>query len=491
MSNDGQAGRMTTKIRAFMNLAKNRGLTAALREWSVRISLRRSRDDDRSATFQALSRRDPRLDHDHYSASGVASSAVQVHGCPWDFNLSSVVRCGSAVQKSSRYRLAARSDYQTLDRMMLSEAGDEPSELFAHKTATNVLRDLIFALGFTMVHGNRSSLFQDYITILVEGSALTSGSALVLNLTAGFNSLYNEGLQLANFFIQPTQNPIYWLPGLSIEISYRAKTINDYSGYFAFALHRKPSNPGFDRSDVRYCLLLWIAVGVYNRRIPVARGLRSGVLWTDSCSWPPVIKLGLTDAPVPIFNADSLFRFFDMNPAHKSPMSKVTGRVDLLQCILKTALLIVWAATDNMLIKIGAAFFVPTTMIAATLFYFPYYSLRLNQIVSFLSEVPAPYFKLRAALYGGAAGAGLIASIWAVNYSYTGTFGSSDIVIIMGVAYIVFSVGCYWSCGHVYRRIQASVELALGALNSDLRNPEADLIFIFWPHVEIAARLTT
>ncbi|RKO94184.1 hypothetical protein BDK51DRAFT_29794 [Blyttiomyces helicus] len=371
--------------------------------------------------------------------------------------------------------MAAHKDYD----------GDEPTMKIIHRSALNHIKDLLFPVLFLMVHGNDSSLFVAYIAMLVEG------------------------VQLAGFLVRKTTVPIYNLPYLNFAIRYDSMTVDGFTGlfvtstvaiwlmianlgYVAWGAHRKHHNAVWPirtlrlfssvLSTVLYITVLEVLVFAVVCKGTITDPLPSDLLVDISCissARLPITIIGNATLIIFIPLCCSLTAvYFDINPILKAPMNKAHGRVDLIQCALRTALIIIWAGSsdDNYILRYGATFAVPSVIVIATWAYFPHYALKLNQ--------------MRAALHGGAGAAGAIAFLWALVYYKTGIVGSNAVIVIMFVAYLVSAVCVYIATGVIYRKIHSSVDRQMEKLlNGSLEATE--VVFDNWTNVEIAARIAT
>ncbi|RKO94662.1 hypothetical protein BDK51DRAFT_31742 [Blyttiomyces helicus] len=351
---------------------------------------------------------------------------------------------------------------------------DEPIVSSFHQSAASHIKDLLFAVLFYMVHGNDSNAVVEYLTMIIEG------------------------MQLAAFFIRSTTEPIYILPNFSMDIKYNEMTINQFAvffgastaaiwlmiinlGYVAWGVERKRHNSVWPirtlrlfssvLSTVLYITVLEILVFAVacrgNITQPTPTDLLADISCLSSARMPITIIAGVTLVFFVPMCCGLTAVYFDINPILKAPMNKVHGRVDLLQCMLRTALIFVWGSTSDgsYILRYGATFAAPTAIVIATWTYFPHYALRLNQ--------------MRAALHGGAAIAGAIAFVWAFIYHKTGIVGSNAVIITMTVAYLVSAVLTYIA---TVRQMDRLVNGGLG---------ETEFIFDSWMHVEIAARMVT
>ncbi|RKO93537.1 hypothetical protein BDK51DRAFT_30004 [Blyttiomyces helicus] len=363
--------------------------------------------------------------------------------------------------------------------------GEEPTMKIIHKSALNGIKDLLFPVLFLMVHGNDSNLFVAYIAMLIEG------------------------IQLAAFLIRKTTVPIYNLPDFDFDLSYDSMTVDGFTGlfvastvaiwlmivnlgYVAWGAHRKHHNAVWPirtlrlfssvLSTVMYITVLEVLVFAVVCKGSITDPTPSDLLVEISCNATLIVFIPLCCGLSAVY--------YDINPILKAPMNKAHGRVDLIQCALRTALIIIWAGSsdDDYILRYGATFAVPSAIVIATWAYFPHYALKLNQ--------------MRTALHGGAGTAGAIAFLWALIYNKTGIVGSNAVMITMLVAYLVSAVCTYivtdarvtsnpsTQKGVIYRRIHTSVGRQMERLMNGTLG-ETEIVFDNWQHVEIAARMAT
>ncbi|KAI8616316.1 hypothetical protein BC830DRAFT_212137 [Chytriomyces sp. MP71] len=130
---------------------------------------------------------------------------------------------------------------------------------------------------------------------------------------------------------------------------------------------------------------------------------------------------------------------------------------------------------------------VALTMYCVVLYYFPFYNPIINQ--------------MRAGFFASTAGVGIVSLVACITYSVTGNTQGEYVMIVMISALILFFGVGFWFAGYVLTRIQARARAYLDEYR-DPKNPRRMLIpmptnakepivFLLWPHVEIAARFIT
>ncbi|RKO89505.1 hypothetical protein BDK51DRAFT_43565 [Blyttiomyces helicus] len=367
---------------------------------------------------------------------------------------------------------------------MASHAGseyDDGEHIPLHKSQVAVIRDILFAAIFTLTKDSRTSLLLDNVWVALEA------------------------VQLVGFYIRPLGVPVYEDAGFRLDVGVMDWGLDDFTSYFSATT-----------AAIWFVMMsiAWVCMGAYGSIMDPGPADTTGNISCLSSQALPLTVVGLATMSlfVPLSLGISLL-CIDINPILKDPLSKVHGRVGMLECALKTTLVIVWAVLPGQyLITLAVAFAVPLISLLAIWLYFPHYSLRLNQ--------------MRAAMYGGASAAGAISLLSAVAYNFSQQTGSVAIVISMGVAFVVFGVLVFYLTGGssqmrdgvgsrsekgsstprarllrhfpkfvplqriIYRYIQHSTTGKLQALvNGTL--PDSEVVFTYWPHVEITARITT
>ncbi|KAJ3329460.1 hypothetical protein HDU76_007859 [Blyttiomyces sp. JEL0837] len=158
---------------------------------------------------------------------------------------------------------------------------------------------------------------------------------------------------------------------------------------------------------------------------------------------------------------------------------KVHGRLELNYLVLKTVLIVVFKFWDESfyLAKVFSALAVCVILTFLALFYLPYYNPALNS--------------LRIGLFSAATSVGVVSVTSSVIYAITGAErGIETFICMIILPFVGFAVGTIGTA-KLLKYIQTNTVARLTEQEKRINDSEEYLVFLFWPHVEIAARLIT
>ncbi|KAJ3413870.1 hypothetical protein HDV05_007391 [Chytridiales sp. JEL 0842] len=403
-----------------------------------------------------------------------------------------------------------------LERLPHFAGGDDSDEFERDETADFIdnhqeflqkLKTFAFSILFSIVHGRKNSKLFDYLLMIVEDLqlfafvltfeigdiyALPPGLSRIVSMDYGnmdisqyrvifwlaagavFLMLVNIGVIAAGLlrgrqtstwptfmlrFFAAILPSVFFTPILQVLVS--ALTCNLVS----------PAQTAFQHAT---------RVGI--TRSPIGPTLLDSVACTNPRRAPLVaVAAVVLTFYVPI-SALIVAVFFDPNPTLKGPSNKSHGRVDLAYLFLKLFLVLIYKFVGRQyyLVKTAAAAFTFLAMFALTVFYLPYFNLKINQ--------------MRSGFYMAASLTGLASFFSAVAYSATGApRGYETLGFIIVLMTLGFAAG-FKVCGMIYAWIQSTVDGKLTSLKpvSLLGDDEQEqLVFFVWPHVEVAARKLT
>ncbi|ORY39328.1 hypothetical protein BCR33DRAFT_853482 [Rhizoclosmatium globosum] len=328
----------------------------------------------------------------------------------------------------------------------LADSADDDG-FFVATTFLERVREIVFSVMFFMVHGNATWTVFEYCALIIED------------------------LQLVTFFISLEVSNAYLIPNglLYSELDYAHMELKQFSVWFSLcvvAVFLMMAN------------IVWVASGFVHGHHKVI-----WPIWTlriFASILPTVLYLPILEV---IVNPISCNRIDEGNfgTLATTPCSDLRRLPLTIVSVLAMAVYIPTSVTLTavyVLVNLNQS-----SMFGVVLFYFPYY----NPNVNFM----------RGGFFFGTALVGFVATYAAIAHAVTGVQQNQTIIYIMAGVYSFGLATGFKVSAMVYNYIQNEVQCRLVQVQDQvilkgepIMKPDT-LVFAYWTHVEIAARIAT
>ncbi|KAJ3411596.1 hypothetical protein HDV05_002016 [Chytridiales sp. JEL 0842] len=386
-------------------------------------------------------------------------------------------------------------DDQATEMVRTTHSTEEDEDFLVATSMLQRVRDIIFSVMFFMVHGNSANDIIEYFSFITEDLQLLNFFVTVETMKGIDLPLTLSNLLSANFNVVDMKNTYTILLALCttavfmlmINIIVVAWGFVQGQHKFIWPIRSLRLLAAF-LPTVFYLPIFEVMVSALAcNRVTVDPDPVVITLDNTPCTDPTRLPLVLLSAIATIVYIPTCIAlaavFYDTNPTLKGPSCRVHGRVDILYITLKTIIVVLYKfLDDNFYIpKMVAGLIACCIMYLAIIYYFPYYNKSINQI--------------RGGLYSGAVFVGIISLATSANFQENGIVLGQASLAIVAATYIIGIAAGFWATGYIYTKIQTQTRHTLNIITTmgdqiDETKPET-LVFMFPPHVEIAARFVT